>query len=437
MIDEDAEGLKVHNKLIMAETRAQRDQEGSQTRSGSKRPPLPLPSSKKRNQIKKKAKPSNKDVAEAKKQTAAKEAAKDQPVTIKTEPPPKRRMWTDEEDLALCKAYVNITTDPSIGTKQKGDAFWMRIQKKLYELYGSDAEVVATGKQWNYKSVESRFKALGKAVQSFNGYYKAVVKNDESGWTEQMHIDAACELFLHTEGKPFKFPLCARVLHGCPKFKPTNDPIVLDEDDAEAKPASASVANPIATIQGKGLPTPMGTKKAMAQKGVDVDSMATSSAHTDAVLKVATATEHLNKSFDMKTKIDSMHKSVESYIKLGMTAKAHHLLEEIELLTSEISKKEESVAEDDEEEDVPNNIALDETLGLMANGTYRSLTDDALDDGDDGSLGLQQELELQPRNKQATESTDSEDSSNHSQASSTAEGKAKQMAKQAKNMTGV
>ena len=40
--------------------------------------------------------------------------------------------------------------------------------------------------------------------------------------------------------------------------------------------------------------------------------------------------------------------------------------------------------------------------------------------------------------KPPTESTDSDDeSSNHSQASSTAEGKAKKLAKQAKNMTGV
>ena len=425
----------------MAETRAQRDQEGSQTRSGSKRPGLPLASSKQRNQNKKKSKVTGREVSHAKKQTASKEASKDPPVVVKTEPTPKRRMWTDEEDLALCKAYVNITTDPSIGTKQKGDAFWMRVQKKLYELYESDAEVVATGKQWNYKSVESRFKSLGKAVQSFNGYYKAVVKNDESGWTEQMHIDAACELFLHTEGKPFKFPLCARVLHGCPKFKPTNDPIVLDEEENEGKEAEASNdKNPIASIQGKGLPMPTGTKKAMAQKGFDVDSMATSAAHTNAVLKVATATEHLNRSFDMKTKIDSMHKSVESCIKLGMTTKAQNALEEIEFLTSELSREKEP---EQEEKNVPTSTQLDETLGMLPDGTFRSVIDDALDDGDDGDDDDDGELNLAPppeveARKPPTESTDSDDeSSNHSQASSTAEGKAKKLAKQAKNMTGV
>ena len=214
-------------------------------------PPLPTAKGKR-------SKASLKSVSAAKRATATAETQKDEPaISVKLESSmPKRRMWTDEEDLALCKAYVNITADPSIGTKQKGDAFWMRVQKKMYELYESESEVVSQDTQWKCKSVESRFKLIDKAVQAFNGYYKAVTKENESGWTEQMHIDAACELFATTEGKSFKFPLCARVLHGCPKFKPTNDPIVLDEDEETEKPSVA--LNPISNIQGKGLPTPKG-----------------------------------------------------------------------------------------------------------------------------------------------------------------------------------
>ena len=92
---------------------------------------------------------------------------------------------------------------------------------------------------------------------------------------------------------------------------------------------------------------------------------------------------------------------------------------------------------------MPTSIQLDETLGMLPDGTFRSVIDDALDDGDDGDDDDDGELNLAPppeveARKPPTESTESdEESSNHSQASSTAEGKVKKLAKQAKNMTGV
>ena len=69
-----------------------------------------------------------------------------------------------------------------------------------------------------------------------------------------MHVDAACEPHFQTEGKHFKFPICTRILHGCPKFKPTNDPIVLDEDEeGEEKKVAAQSCNPVASVQGRGV----------------------------------------------------------------------------------------------------------------------------------------------------------------------------------------
>ena len=114
----------------MPATRASRDQEGPQTRGGQKkggRPPLPTNNNKKQKQKSTKSK----DVVAAKRSIANEEANKALPVKVKQETVSKRRMWTDEEDLALCKAYVNITTDPCVGSKQKGDAFWMSAEKDV------------------------------------------------------------------------------------------------------------------------------------------------------------------------------------------------------------------------------------------------------------------------------------------------------------------
>ena len=194
-------------------------------RQKRKMPPLPTNASGRKKRKKKSPpnkKPSAKQVAAAKKKTAAAEASKNQPVPVKEELlGTKRRMWTEEEDIAACKAYVNVTCDPIAGAQQKGDDFWMRIQKKMYELYEEEAEVADVKDEWGYKSVEYRIsKTIGKQTQKFNQYFRATSKQDESGWTLEMHIAAACELYLETEGKPFKFRVCARILHQCSKLKP-------------------------------------------------------------------------------------------------------------------------------------------------------------------------------------------------------------------------
>ena len=182
-------------------------------------------------------------------------------------------------------------------------------------------------------------KAIGKQTQKFNHYFKATSKQDESGWTLEMHIAAACELYLETEGRPFKFPLCARILHQCPKFKPAVETPRDDDDNEDSKPAA--VDNPIANIQGKGLPTPMGTKKAKKTRlelKMEAESVATT-AHTDAVLAVAKSAADLNRTFDKKRRLDSMHKSVDAYLRLGDTDKARALLQKIENLNAEDDRK--------------------------------------------------------------------------------------------------
>ena len=116
----------------------------------------------------------------------------------------------------------------------------------------------------------------------------------------------------------------------------------------------------------------MGTKKAkkraLAAK-LDMESVA-STAQTDAILQVAKASADLSKGFEKKRKIDSMHKTVEAYIKMGMVDKAHAKLKEIEKLEAameedddrkpaavevplgaEAAEAEDEVAEDEEAED--------------------------------------------------------------------------------------
>ena len=107
-----------------------------------------------------------------------------------------------------------------------------------------------------------------------------------------------------------------------------NDLTNEDDEEEDAKPKA------VASIQGKGLPKPMGTKKAKKMKLLSKmeQDLVASVANTEAIMAVAQSAQNLNKSFDKKQHIDSLHKSVDSYIKIGMTAKALELLDKIQEL---------------------------------------------------------------------------------------------------------
>ena len=351
-----------------------------------KSPLPPLPTQGRRKQQKK---ASAKQVAKAKQATVDRVNEESAAVKAKEERISKRRLWTDEEDGALCKAHVNVATDPVVGAQQKGDVFWQRAQKKMHEVIETTAEVADTGQPWPHKSVESRLsKTTGKQTALFNTHCLQVKKQHPSGWTTQMIIDAAPALFLEVEGRPFKFGLCARILHGCPKFKPRED------GEQEEEEEEGAVKNKTSSIQGKGLPKPMGTKAAKRKKLADQDSATNNSNHTEAIMAVAKASSDLNISFSKKSRIDSMHKSVQAYLTLGDHAKARQILADIDKLNEEDDKKPAAAApvpesieigeqqpDDDEEEEAEEipEVRLTET------GAFRSVVDDALDDGDDGT----------------------------------------------------
>ena len=231
----------------LAETMVDTRQSPGKGQRRSSRGMPPLPTQKKKTAVKhnKKKQPTSKQVAAAKEKTKQQEMEKNKPIEVKEEiMNSKRRLWTDEEDIAACKGYVNITCDPVAGAQQNKDEFWMRVTKKMYQFLGVDAEVADVHKPWSHQSVKTRItKTIGKQTQLFNGYYRACAKDNDSGWTKEMHMEAACNLFLETEGKPFKFSTCARILHQCPKFKPAEKSTAVGGEEEDGKPQA--VANTV------------------------------------------------------------------------------------------------------------------------------------------------------------------------------------------------
>ena len=83
-----------------------------------------------------------------------------------------------------------------------------------------------------------------------------------------MCIDAAKEVWLQLEGKPFKFQDCVRVLHQPQKFDPMVEEEEPAEEDMDGKPKPKS-HNQIGKIQGDDMERPIGNKKAKRQKTLE------------------------------------------------------------------------------------------------------------------------------------------------------------------------
>ena len=86
------------------------------------------------------------------------------PVAVKAEKVSKRKVFTEDEDIAICKAWVNISVDSITGANQKGDHFWARVHSKFNQIHAEEAEVVVKGKGWPIKSVQDRFGKIEKEV---------------------------------------------------------------------------------------------------------------------------------------------------------------------------------------------------------------------------------------------------------------------------------
>ena len=215
----------------------------------------PLPTNKKKAKAKKKA-PSK--VTKAAKQQVVEEAGK---VYIKADPELKAGgHFTEEEDIYICKAWVSCTTDPIVGAQQKGEKFFKSVHEKMYLLYNEGAEVaIQNTRAWD--SIRNRFqKTIAPSVQKFNAYYKQAVEKNESGWTKEMYMETAMNVWARMEGKPFKFATCTRILHEVPKFNPMIDDG--EEEEGDKKPA----ANPVGKVMGDTIDRPIGNKKAKKQK---------------------------------------------------------------------------------------------------------------------------------------------------------------------------
>jgi hypothetical protein len=262
--------------------------------------------------------------------------------------------YTDVEDLALCKAYANVSTDPIHGTHQKGSTFWNAIKEKydifLPEVNKEEEVELVNLPERNCDSLEQRYnKTIKKIMHKWNGYYKKAKTPLKSGWTEDMYREHASELYSIAEGKPFKLAHCVDTLFKLPKFMPVLgdngwsdeiDDSVVDtsqggEEDEESSKKPPARVNNIGSAMGDNMSRPMGAKKAKAILEKESRS-SKASRHGDSMIAsaqiLADQTGRLAAVMEKKQKVDSLWKLMDFYIRVGRNDDAFRITQQIEAL---------------------------------------------------------------------------------------------------------
>jgi hypothetical protein len=122
------------------------------------------------------------------------------------------------EDTALCQAWVDVSTDTTVGRNQTEDTFYNRVRERF------DERVRASGNPFNERtagSLSSRISTISMDVAKFIGHARRVGgPNGEgpSGTNEMDLMRAATILFESVEKYKFKFESCWYILREEPKW---------------------------------------------------------------------------------------------------------------------------------------------------------------------------------------------------------------------------
>jgi hypothetical protein len=105
----------------------------------------------------------------------------------------KMKHFSPAEDQALCRAYVNVTTDPQLGTGQKATQFWGNVKTVFDDLL---VRVDDDNVERDQEARMHRFKRnIKKHVYWYNHYFRRVRKENLSGTLYSDMCDLAAENF--------------------------------------------------------------------------------------------------------------------------------------------------------------------------------------------------------------------------------------------------
>jgi hypothetical protein len=89
----------------------------------------------------------------------------------------KEQNFKPDEDLLLCKTWLEISSDPVISTGQRKEGLWARIEKRYNELRGEFPLRLN-------RALSSRWDKIRAETGKFVGFYARVLRENQSGLTD-------------------------------------------------------------------------------------------------------------------------------------------------------------------------------------------------------------------------------------------------------------
>ena len=241
---------------------------------------------------------------------------------------PRAAGFDEDEDLLLCKAFVNCSENPIHGTDQKGTVFFAAVGSRFRDLYNQLDERVLDRTRDDAACKNRWYRYIQPNVNLFNKYYKDLKESKPSGWKEEDLINAAAEEFKDRHAKVFKWKHCVEILHQMPKFNPMindveeegADGVLADDTEEEAG------VNKIGTAMGGNLSRPQGAKAAKKKLKDDRTKASVESTKSQSIDRIADSTFALAQSIDKKRASDGLYKMANFFLKTGDVARAHQLM---------------------------------------------------------------------------------------------------------------
>ncbi|TVU14768.1 hypothetical protein EJB05_38261, partial [Eragrostis curvula] len=139
--------------------------------------------------------------------------------TTPSKRPPKRGSnYSLEEDIQVCKSWINISNDAVVGTDQPGATYWERIAQDFHKNKNFESDRSAN-------SIEHRCQTILKECMRFHGYFEEIERCHPSGVPYQEHLLQAQKLYgTKNKGKRCPFIDCWLIVRHTEKFSALQDP---------------------------------------------------------------------------------------------------------------------------------------------------------------------------------------------------------------------
>jgi hypothetical protein len=111
----------------------------------------------------------------------------------------KEQNFTGPEDLLICTTWLQISSDPVVHTGQRREGLWARIEKRYNEQRGKFPCRVN-------RALSSRWDKIRADVSKFSGYYSRVLREKQSGLTDDDKVTLFTHSIIHVHMTLNMFP---------------------------------------------------------------------------------------------------------------------------------------------------------------------------------------------------------------------------------------